>query len=276
MATSLIARKFAEGFMFPEGPVFDKDGDLYVVNLKGGHISRVSPKGEVTKFVETGGAPNGAAIRRDNHLLVADCGLKAILDISPEGKIRIVADKYQGRNFMGPNDLAFDSNGNLYFTDPEGSSLDNPIGAVYCLTKEEKVLLVANSFAYPNGVAISSDGKTLYVAESSTGNIYQIPLKGDGTAVTKPKIWAKLGEEAEPDGMAFAANGELFVACFKKGAIAVIAPDGILIKYLPAGGAHPTNVAFGGIKNSQLYITETETNAVYVLDLDVEGQQLFG
>jgi len=276
MATTLIARKFAEGFMFPEGPVFDRNENLYVVNLKGGCISRITPDGKVVKFVETGGAPNGATIRQNGHLVVADFGLRAILDISPSGKIQVIARQWQDKEFMGPNDLTFDPNGNLYFTDPEGSSLDNRVGAVYCLTREGKVLLLADGFAYPNGIAVSLDDKTLYVAETFTGDIYQIPLKGDGTASTDRRVWARLGEGVWPDGIALAIDGQLFVACFQKGAVAVIAPNGSLVNYLPAGGAHPTNVAFGGVGNKQLYITETETNAVYVLDLGIEGQQLFG
>jgi len=182
--------------MFPEGPVFDRKGNLYVMNLQGGCISKIKPNGKVSKFVETGGAPNGATISKNDYLIIADCKLKSILNIVPSGKIQVITSQYQGREFLGPNDVIFGPHGNLYFTDPTGSSLKDRIGAVYCHTKQGEVFLLSEGFAYPNGIVVPSDGKTIFVAETFTGDIHQIFLNGDGTASTERKIWVKLGEDA--------------------------------------------------------------------------------
>ena len=119
---------FATGFKFPEGPAFDRNKNLFVVNIDTGDISKISPKGQVKVFVNTGGAPNGAQFHPNGDLYVADRA-KGIIAISPNGNIRVVVNNYQGKKFNGPNDLVFDSAGNLYFTDPHGSSAENPWAA---------------------------------------------------------------------------------------------------------------------------------------------------
>lgn len=112
---------FAKGFRFPEGPAFDRNGNLFIVNIESGDISKITPEGQVKTFVNTGGAPNGARFHPNGDLYVAD-RQKGIITVSPDGKIRVVLDHYLGRKFNGPNDLIFDSRGNLYFTDPHGST----------------------------------------------------------------------------------------------------------------------------------------------------------
>ena len=108
---------FAKGFKFPEGPAFDRYGNLFIVNVDTGDISKISPEGGVKTFINTGGAPNGAKFHPSGDLYVAD-RVKGIIAISPEGKIRVIVDHYQGKKFNGPNDLVFDSGGNLIFHGP--------------------------------------------------------------------------------------------------------------------------------------------------------------
>lgn len=98
---------FATGFKFPEGPAFDRKGNLFIVDVDTGNISRVTPEGRVETFVNTGGAPNGAKFHANGDLFVAD-RQKGIIAISPNGNIRIIVDHYNGKKFNGPNDLVFD------------------------------------------------------------------------------------------------------------------------------------------------------------------------
>ena len=125
--SSRLVSLFANGFKFPEGPAFDRNGNLFIVDVGTGDISTISPEGRVKTFVNTGGAPNGAKFHPNGDLYVAD-RVKGIIAISPDGKVRVIVDRFQGKKFNGPNDLVFDSRGNLYFTDPHGSSAENPFG----------------------------------------------------------------------------------------------------------------------------------------------------
>jgi gluconolactonase len=99
---------FANGFKFPEGPAFDRSGNLFAVDVDTGDISKISPEGQVKTFVNTGGGPNGAKFHTNRDLYVAD-RQKGIIAISPDGKTRVIVDHYQGKRFNGPNDLVFDS-----------------------------------------------------------------------------------------------------------------------------------------------------------------------
>src|SRR4030066_1478259 len=93
---------FATGLRFPEGPAFDRNGNLFVVNVDTGDISKISPEGQVKTFVNTGGVPNGAKFHANGDLYVADRN-KGILSVSPKGDIRIIVDNFQGKKFNGPN-----------------------------------------------------------------------------------------------------------------------------------------------------------------------------
>src|SRR5689334_19299857 len=111
---------FAEGFIFPEGPAFDRAGHLFLVNLRGGYLSRVEPSGQTEIFVYTGdegaataSAPNGSAFHPSGDLYVADSGRNAILAVSPNKQVRVVCDNYRGEPFQAPNDLCFDRTGGL-------------------------------------------------------------------------------------------------------------------------------------------------------------------
>lgn len=262
---------FARGFQSPEGPSFDRNGVLHFVDWDAQTIYRVTSDGDVNPFVNTGGVPTGSKFHRDGHLYVADgdCG---ILRISPTGDVRVVASESQGQRFRGPNDLVFASNGDLYFTDPKGSDPENPIGNVFIVRRDGGVELFAGGFQFPNGIILSADGQTLYLAETYPNQILAFDLDESGHEKAR-RVFARLEGGLGPDGMAFGHDGNLYAAHFGKGVVAVIDPEGTVIVELPTGGANPTNVAFWG---TSLYVTEVENGQVVKLDIGVEGQVLFG
>ena len=261
----------ASGFQSPEGPSFDRKGILHFVDWDAQIIYRVTLEGQVSPFVNTGGVPTGSKFHQNGHLYVAD-GDRGILKISPEGETQVVVSQWEGQRFRGPNDLVFAANGDLYFTDPKGSDPEIPIGDVYRVRLDGRVERFAGGFQFPNGIVLSDDGQTLYLAETYPKHILAFKLDERGREESR-RVFAKLEGGLGPDGMAFGQDGNLYVAHFGKGVVAVIDPEGRVIAELPVGGPNVTNVAFWG---SSLYVTEVDKGQVVRLDIGVEGQVLFG
>lgn len=289
---------FAVGLDFPEGPAFDRVGNLFVVNIKGGTVSRITPDGRVSTFVTTydDGAfsvgsqataldrasrrqqllgPNGAKFHANGDLYVCEAGRKEILAIAPDGTIRSVADSCDGQRFRGPNDMVFDAEGGFYFTDPRDSDADRPIGAIYHVSAGGAVRRVLDGLAFPNGIALSADKRTLFFGETRYQRVSCCQVRGDGSLGPYQTFcqwpYRHLQDEQGPDGMAFGADGNLYATCYGQACVYVMAPTGDVLAELPAGGLNPTNVAFWG---ESLYVTETETNTVQRLDIGVRGQAL--
>ena len=272
--------KVGEGLKFPEGPAWDGRGNIYVSNCD-------ADPGIITKFDETGNVSvaftgsaktflktNGMTFHQSGSLFACDFGKKAIVEIRPDGSVSTYADNYQGVPFRGPNDLAFDPNGNLYFTDPKDSSKEAPIGRVYRVDKLKKVTQVASGLAFPNGIAFSADGKSLYVAESQKYQVLKYAVKMDGSLGEK-SVFCTLPEEKDPDGMNFDSAGNLWVAQFGAGAVREFDPSGKLIRSIELPGKKVTNVEFGGKDMKTLYITEVETGGLYRIRTEMPGLKLF-
>jgi sugar lactone lactonase YvrE len=134
------------------------------------------------------------------------------------------------------------------------------------------VELFAGGFQFPNGVVFSDDGRNLYMAETYPNHILAFELDAYGHEKSR-RVFAKLEGGVGPDGMAFGKDGNLYVAHFGKGVVAVIDPAGVVTDEIEVGGMNPTNVAFW---NTCLYVTEVEGSQVMKLDVGVEGQVLFG
>jgi gluconolactonase len=260
----------ARGFTFPEGPAFARDDTLYLVNVEGGHLSRLAPGGPPEAVHPTGGRPNGLAIHADGALYVADAGRRAILRIDPaSGEQRIVCDAYRGAPLLGPNDLCFDRTGNLYFTDPLGSSLAVPIGAVYRLGADGHLTVLLDGLAFPNGLCLDVDERVLYLAETWRHVVHACHLTDDGVCHRR-RVHAEV--DGNPDGMALDVEGRLYVALYGRGAIGVIPPEGGRVGHLAVRGPNPTNVAFLG---ADLYLTEASAGTLQVLSVGVEGLPLY-
>jgi gluconolactonase len=268
--------RYASGFEFVEGPAFDREGNLFVVNLKGGYISRITPRKKVSEFVNTGGGPNGAKFHANGHLFVCDCKLKMVLDIAPDGTAVDAISGWEKSLIQGPNDMVFTEDGGFYFTDPEGSSAENPIGAVYRVNTDGTMSQFAPGLAYPNGVAVLNEERRLFVAETMTLTIHEFALGPDWMSRAGQVHTELPPGGVGPDGMAFDVEGNLYVAYYGYGKVMVLDQWGNISREIDAGGQNPTNVAFGGKERRFLYITETETDSVYVIKNDTPGMALFG
>ena len=253
---------FAKGIPYPEGPVFDSHGNLFVCARRDGYIAKITPDGQISVFVETGGKPNGLAIDHHDRLYVADARRRQILTIEPDGTLGVLIPTVtQCHMLIGPNDLCLHASGVLYFTDP-GVSVSKGVGAVYRYSlKTSELLCLANGLSFPNGLAVDADETTLYVAETDTSRILTIDLTCG--CFSSPPIVCELGEDAKPDGMEWMDYDKLVVALHGSGALACIrTSDWSCHRVRIADGAHPTNLVF---HNNRFYITEDTEQAVLVL-----------
>ena len=277
-------KRIATGLSFPEGPAYDGKGNLYVSNcnadyvtlLRGGESSVAFRRSE-TEF--TFEKTNGMAFFEDGSLFACDLGRKAIIRIevggAAHGRMEIYADKFEDTGFRGPNDLAFDPHGNLYFTDPSGSSAESPVGCVYLVERGNRnVTKVAESMGFPNGIAFSADAKTVYIAESSFWRILKADVLPDGT-LTKPEPFVQLEKDNTPDGIAFDVAGNLYIANYEPGRVTIIDPAGTITGHIPLPGSQCTNVEFGGKDLKTLWITLADPGDVWEVENDIPGLPLF-
>ncbi|MDF3041128.1 MAG: Gluconolactonase [Thermomicrobiales bacterium] len=172
------------GYDSPEGPAFDRDGNLYFVNWLSSSIVKLTLDGVASESFNTGGIPAGLAFHRDGSLYVADEGdeIHGILRIA-DGQATILVNEYEGKPLNGANDLVFDRDGVLYFSDPWRSSRANPIGGFYRLFPDGALAQIDTGLAFPNGVALSADGSTAYLAETGLHRILRYAIGANGGRV---------------------------------------------------------------------------------------------
>jgi gluconolactonase len=264
-----------------EGVVFDHAGNGYISHGK--VITKFSLDGKHDTWAETG-APNGHKILADGTHLVCDASRHAVLRLSAYGKpMKNASDECDGKPLRGPNDLTLDTeNGGFYFSDPGDSSKEKPIGTVHYVDRKGKTTLVDDGLAFPNGIVLSADRTKLYLAESQTNKVHVYDVEGPGK-LGKRTLFADLPKHAsgdhlqsQPDGMCLDAAGNLYVAHYGMKQVQVLDPNGKLIARYDGGNVTTSNVAFGGPKLDQLFITgglgkEAGEGGLFRIDLGVKG-----
>jgi len=281
----------AENLQFPEGPVLLKDGSIVFVEIKRGTLMRLSPAGELSQVAYLGGGPNGAALGPDGAIYVCNNGgfvfheepdcLRPIgtPDSYVGGSIQRVdlatgnvTTLYGGSNgplLKGPNDLVFDRQGNFWFTDM-GKTREGSIDRArvfYATIDGNSCKQVVNHMIGANGIGLSPDERTLYVAETMTCRLWAFDITGPGAVCLLP--WPSpnggrflYGSASLQyfDSMAIEANGNICIGTLINGGISVISPEGRLVEHIPTpGDRYATNLCFGGLDGSTAYITLSTT-----------------
>jgi gluconolactonase len=264
------------GYDTPEGPAFDGLGNLYFVNWSTSSIVKLTPEGVAAEFFNTGGIPAGLAFHQDGSLYVADEGddTHGVLRVTGN-RATILANTFEGASLNGANDLVFDREGVLYFSDPWRSSLANPVGGFYRLFADGRLERLDHGLAFPNGVALSADGDAVFLAETYRNRILRYEIAPDGRVGPRDEFAALPGAHG-PDGMAFDEAGNLYVAHYGGGKVAIYGPSGEIAGEISVPGENVTNVAFGGADRQTLIITEVATASVYTTRVDIPGLALFG
>ncbi len=260
---------------FLEGPAFDRAGNLYMVDLAFGRIFKVTKDGEFSVAAEYAGEPNGLAIHKDGRIFIADHKL-GILALDPKtGDVAPVVTRYHQQGFKGVNDLTFASNGDLYFTDQGVSDLADPSGCVYRYTGAGQLQQLANCVPSPNGLVLSKDESTLFLAVTRANAVWRLPFAPDGTVV-RMGVQLQLSGGRGPDGMAMDDSGGLAVAHPDMGAVWIFNHRGEpLYRVQSCASDLVTNVCFGGADRRTLYITDSGSGSILTARVPTPGRVLF-
>lgn len=267
----------ATGLRFPEGPVELPDGSIAVVEIGAGRIIRISGGGKHEVLAQTGGGPNGMALGPDGALYVCNNGgfswqqegewlrpvglaadytggLVQRVDIAT-GEVTTLYDQCEGRRLSGPNDIVFDDQGGFYFTDTgRVREFQRDHGAVYYGKADgSSIKSVVFPLFAPNGIGLSPDLSTLYVAEMETARLWSYVIAGPGVVHKRPfpsqnggELVIGLGGFQRLDSLKIAASGNICVSTLVTGCISVISPQGELIDQVWMPEVYPTNLAFVG------------------------------
>ena len=259
---------------FFEGPVFDQSGRLYVTDVPNGRILQVTDNNEIEVVMEYDGEPNGLKFHTDGRLFVADYRRGILVIDLAKGSIDTVVDRPFGERFKGVNDLFIDGAGNIYFTDQGASGLHDPTGRIFCFTAEGKLVHLLGGIPSPNGIAVSPDGRALYIAVTRSNAIWRTLLTPTG--IEKVGIFIQLsGSLGGPDGIAFDVAGNISVAHNGLGVVWIFNRLGEpIFRVDSAAGLLTTNIAWGGKEGRTLYITESETGSILAAEVpavDVNG-----
>jgi gluconolactonase len=243
-----------------EGPSFDRDGNLYFVDISNSRILRMSSDKKFELICEYDGEPNGLKIHKDGRIFVAD-HRHGLMQLDPvAGTIKVVLNGPEKESFKGVNDLVFASNGDLYFTDQGGSGLHDPTGRIYRLSADGELLAIIKTIPGPNGIVLHENEKIVYVV-TRMNSIWQIPMTPRG-GVSKVGEFARLPCPS-PDGLAADEKGNILVAAPGLGVVWGYSRQGVpIFRVDSCAGHHLTNIAYGGPGNRWLYMTEGDSFSI--------------
>jgi len=251
-----------------EGPAVDKDGRLFVVNYqKDGTIALVQPDGKVELFVTLPGKSVGNSIQfnAQGHMLVADYVEHNVLEVDPLTKA--VSVYCHEDRFNQPNDICISKKGIVYASDP---NWQKQTGQVWKIGKDRKAVLLKENMGTANGICLSPDEKTLYVNESIQRKVWAFDLddKGDIKAERSFATFSDFGM----DGMKCDSKGNLYIARYGKGTIAIFNDGGRQIQEVDLKGKDVSNITFGGKDGKTCFLTLQDRKCIEKFRSDIAGK----
>ncbi|MBL6688848.1 MAG: SMP-30/gluconolactonase/LRE family protein [Pseudomonadales bacterium] len=293
--------EITSGLKFPEGPIAMQDGSVIVVEIARGTLSRVQPNGDIEVIAETGGGPNGAAIGPDGACYICNNGgfiwhesstgllfpghqppdysggriERVDLDT---GEVSVLYTECDGIALRGPNDIVFDREGGFWFTD-HGKTRERDrdrTGVFYAKADGSYITEAIFPLEAPNGIGLSPDEQTLYVAETPTGRLWAYPISAPGEidGSVRGTMLAQLPDYHMFDSLAVDAHGNVCVATLITGGITIHSPDASSARLVPMPDVLTSNICFGGEDLNTAYITLSTTGRLVACEWETAGLPL--
>ncbi|WP_404711163.1 SMP-30/gluconolactonase/LRE family protein [Sphingomonas sp. MMS24-J13] len=281
-----VLAEVTSGLRFPEGPVVMPDGQIIVVEINAGRVTRIDPRtGAKTVIAANLGGPNGLALGPDGMLYLCNNGgfdwiegdgVLMPFESAPDyvggsiqrvdpatGAVETLYTHAGDVQLRGPNDIVFDAHGGFWFTDfGKIRRRDEDItGIFYAKADGSFIEEVIHPMRGPNGIGLSPDGKTLYVAETFTCTLHAFEVMApgkvaDGGSPSFPgRFLHRPAGSKYFDSLAVEAGGNICVGTLGVGGISVISPEGEAVEFVETGDPVTTNIAFGGEDMMTAYIT---------------------
>jgi len=259
--------KVAAGYAYAEGPAWSPSGFLIFGDIPNNKLLQFTPGQPASVFRENSNGATGNRFDAQGRLYSCETHSRRVTRTDKKGKVEILAERWQGKRLNAPNDLAIRKDGDIYFTDPAfGNQQDTrelDFFGVYHISRKGDLEVVAKPKGRPNGIALSPDGRTLYVSNSDEKNVRAYDLNKNGEASNERTLIS--GMEGVPDGICVDEKGDLYVAANH---VLVYSPEGKPIGMIQTEET-PSNCSFGDPDFGSLYITAR--TSVYRVRLDVKG-----
>jgi len=295
-------RVLASGLWYPEGPVVLSDGSVLVVEIARETLTRIHLDGRCDVVANIPGGPNGAALGPDGRVFICNNGGLAFerngpgfrslgqspgytggsidaVDLS-NGKVERIYESCNGHRLRGPNDIVFDGTGGFWFTDfGKRRARDFDRGFIYWAKADgTEIREVIPRLFQPNGIGLSPDDRTLYVAETHSARLWAFEIEAPGQVRPAPslvpyggRLVAGPGGFLQFDSLAVSAAGNICVAMPESYAFAEFSPDGTLDRRHPVPDIHPTNICFGGPDMRTAFVTLGHCGELIAMDWHEPG-----
>lgn len=241
------------GLRYAEGPAWSPDGYLIFSDVPAGRLLKLVPGQRAERWGEPAGGPSGNAFDSGGRLISCETRARRVVRYDRKGRPEVLAERWEGKRLNAPNDVAVRRDGHIFFTDPafgyQEDTRELDFYGIFHITPKRELRLLAKSAGRPNGVALSPNGRILYVADSDRREVRAFDLNGRGEASGERVLIADM--EAVPGGIRVDEKGNLYVAA---GGIAVYSPEGRRMSVIPVR-ERPSNCAFGDPDGKTLYIT---------------------
>jgi len=252
-----------------EGPAFDKNGQLYVVNYQhDGTIGKVAPDGTCSMFIElpAGSIANCIQFDSKGNMLLPDFTGHNILHVDMQTQ-KVSVYCHEPRMFS-PNDLCLNRSGQLFASDPDWSA---EIGQLWRIDPDGKPVLLEQNMGTTNGIELSPDEKTLYVNESVQLKVWKYDVDEKGN-ISGKKLFYQF-DDFGLDGMKCDKKGNLYITRWGKGTIVVLTPEGKFLREIPMKGKKTSNLVFGGKKGKTIFVTLQDRKCMEKVESDVPGKR---
>ena len=263
----ISVEKVDAGFRFTEGPVWSREGFLLFSDVPNNHIRKLVPGERSTMFREDSHGANGNTFDAQGRLYTCESKTRRVVRTDKKGAIETIAEKWEGKRLNAPNDIVVRKDGHIYFTDPafgdQSDKRELDFYGVYHITPKGVMNLIAKPAGRPNGIALSPNGRILYVANSDDRNVRAYDVDRNGAVSNERVVVSNIA--GVPDGIRTDEKGNIYVTA--KG-VAVYTPEGKLLHNIELSET-PANCAFGDADFQTLYITAR--TSLYRVRLNVMG-----